>query len=212
MMVQALIALLLLTNLYMLGSSRLGALIQAVAGQAFLLSMLTVLIRVEQFVWYEWLLVFLTIAIKCLLLPALMRRALRETNARREIEPLVGYSFSLFLGLMLLGASLWTAWRLPLPNGETHPLVVACALFTFSVGLCLVVSRTKAITQTIGYLVMENGIYMFGHAVAVHSPLIVELGVLLDVFVGVFVMGIMILNINRAFDRINTYELATLKD
>jgi hydrogenase-4 component E len=64
----------------------------------------------------------------------------------------------------------------------------------------------------LGYLVMENGIYLFGVSLVPEQPMTVELGVLLDVFVGVFIMGIMIFHINREFDHIDVGRLSTLKD
>jgi hydrogenase-4 component E len=89
---------------------------------------------------------------------------------------------------------------------------VPVALFTSLAGLFLIVSRKKALTQVLGYLVLENGIYAFGVGVVQGTPMLVELGVLLDVFVAVFVMGITIFHINRQFDHIDTDQLATLKD
>ena len=64
----------------------------------------------------------------------------------------------------------------------------------------------------LGFLVMENGIYAFGVGLVLESPLLVELGVLLDVFVAVLVMGIIIFHISREFDHIDTHELSTLRD
>lgn len=206
------VALLLLINLHLLGSSRLGSLIRAAAGQAFLLLVLAAVAQEGHFSWHGWLVIGSTIAVKCLVLPALMRRALIRTGIRREVEPLVGYPFSLFCGVVLLVLCLWLARHLPLPAGSGAPLVVAISFFTIAVGLFLIVSRTKAITQAIGYLVMENGISAFGLAVAAGSPFIVEIGVLLDVFVGVFVMGVIILHIKREFDHIDTDQLSILKD
>ena len=86
------------------------------------------------------------------------------------------------------------------------------ALFTIATGLAIIVSRRKAVTQVVGYLAMENGIYVFGAAFAIREPLLVEMGVLLDVFVAVFVMGIMIHHIGREFDHIDTDRLSVLKD
>jgi hydrogenase-4 component E len=68
------------------------------------------------------------------------------------------------------------------------------------------------VTQALGYLVMENGIYVAGMVLVPDSPLLVELGVLLDVVVGVFLMGIVIFHIHREFDHIDTDQLATLRD
>jgi hydrogenase-4 component E len=107
---------------------------------------------------------------------------------------------------------MWLGGRLPLPVPAKSPLVVPLALFTTMVGLFAVVSRRKALTQVLGYLVMENGIYAFGLAFAHNEPLLIELGTLLDVFTAVFVMGITIFHINREFDHIDTDQLNTLRD
>ena len=89
--------------------------------------------------------------------------------------------------------------------------VIVASVF---VGLCflLLATRRKAITQVVGYLMLENGIYTFGLTLAERVPLLVELGVLLDVFVGVFVMGIVVFHINREFDSISSAHLTELKD
>ena len=108
--------------------------------------------------------------------------------------------------------SLWLSERLPLPQVPISSLIVPVALCTSLIGLFVIISRKKAITQVLGYLVLENGIYAFGVGVVPHSPLLVELGVLLDVFVAVFVMGITIFHINRQFDHIDTDRLVLLKD
>lgn len=212
MTIQLSVALLVLINLFMLGSARIVGLIRAVAGQAFLLCLLAVLVQKEKFEWYDWILIAITILIKSAVLPTLLRRALRDTVARRDIEPIIGYSYSLLLGLVLLSISLWIAWRIPLPGAGNSPLVIAVTFFTISTGLLLVVSRNKALTQVIGYLTMENGIYGLGLAAATTSPLIVEMGILLDVLVGIFIMGIVILHISREFDHIDTRKLVVLRD
>jgi hydrogenase-4 component E len=73
-------------------------------------------------------------------------------------------------------------------------------------------SRSKAITQVLGYLTLENGVYAFGATVAFGMPILVELGILLDVFVGVFVMGIAIFHISRQFDHIDTDQFVSRSD
>ena len=77
--------------------------------------------------------------------------------------------------------------------------MLEAAIFLISIGLFLIVSRRNALMQVIGYLVIENGIFVFGVITVVDTPLLVELGMLLDAFVAVFVMGIAIFHINREF-------------
>jgi hydrogenase-4 component E len=204
--------LLILTNLHMLGSSRITACIRTVACQALLLAAISLLAQQGDIGLRLLLLAAVSTTIKAGILPALLRRAVREVGVRTEVEPIVGFTTSLLLGLGLLGASLHIAGRLPLPGDRGISFLVAVALFTIMVGLLLIVSRRKAVMQTLGYLAMENGIYAFGLAFAIEEPLLVEMGVLLDVFVAVFVMGIAIHHISREFDHIDTDRLSALKD
>ena len=206
------LVLLILTNLHLLGSSRISACIRTVAVQAVLLGMISLLAQRGDVGLRLLLLAAVSTVIKAGILPWLLRRAVREAGVQTEVEPIVGFTTSLLLGLGLLGAALHVAGRLPLPGNDGTTFLVAVALFTIMVGLLLIVSRRKAVMQTLGYLAMENGIYAFGLAFAVEEPLLVEMGVLLDVFVAVFVMGIAIHHISREFDHIDTDRLSALKD
>ena len=206
------LVLLILTNLHMLGSSRISACIRSVATQAVLLAAISLLAQHGNIGLRLLLLATVSTTIKAGILPWLLRRAVREVGVQTEVEPIVGFTTSLLLGLGLLGAALHVAGRLPLPGDKGTTFLVAVALFTIMVGLLLIVSRRKAVMQTLGYLAMENGIYAFGLAFAIEEPLLVEMGVLLDVFVAVFVMGIAIHHISREFDHIDTDRLSALKD
>jgi len=89
--------------------------------------------------------------------------------------------------------------------------VVPVALFMIFVGLFVIISRRKAISQILGYIILENGTYAFGMAVLRETPMLVELGILLDAFVAVFVMGVAIYHINREFEHMDADLLDTLK-
>jgi hydrogenase-4 component E len=206
------LVLLVLTNLHLLGSSRISACIRGVAVQAVLLGLISLLAQQGDVRLRLLVLAAVSMIIKAGILPWLLRRAVREVGVRTEVEPIVGFTTSLLLGLGLLGVALHVAGQLPLPGSDGSNFLVAVALFTIMVGMLLIVSRRKAVMQTLGYLAMENGIYAFGLAFAVEEPLLVEMGVLLDVFVAVFVMGIAIHHISREFDHIDTDRLSALKD
>ncbi len=206
------LVLLVLTNLVLLGTSRIGACIRIVALQGVVLGLLTLSARADGISLHAQILAAGTLGLKGLLLPWLLARAQRGADIRREVEPFVGYTLSILAGTVAMALSLWLGARLPLPDPVISPLVVPVALFTTLVGLFLIVSRKKALTQVLGYVVLENGIYAFGVALVKETPLLVELGVLLDVFVAVFVMGIAIFHISREFDHIDTDRLSALKD
>ncbi|NUQ62894.1 MAG: hydrogenase [Pirellulales bacterium] len=208
----AVLVLLMLTSLWLLGSSRLQACIRAVALQGALLGLIPLLSKWPDISLRLGAVAVVSMVIKAVVLPALLRRAVREVNVRNEVEPLVGFTTSLLLGIALWGIATHIAGRLPVDVPGLSPLLVPVAIFTVLCGFLLIVSRNTAVMQVIGYLGLENGIYVFGWAFAIEEPLLVEMGVLLDVFVAVFVMGITIHHLSREFDSIETDELASLKD
>lgn len=196
---------LLLSNLMLVGTSRIRACIRTVALQGVLLGLLPMALGHEM-------LGVASMAIKGAAFPWLMFRAMREANVRRELVPYVGYSTSLLAGVAALGVSTWLAGRLPRPAEVVSPLLLPVALQTMLTGLFLIVSRRQALTQVIGYVALENGVFAFGFGLVREAPVVVELGILLDVFVAVFVMGIAIFHISREFDQIDTGQLTALKD
>ena len=205
------IVLLILLNFRLLGTSRLGACVQTVALQALVIGLLPLLGPNLPTPWIMAMMAAATL-VKSVVLPGLVRRALRETGVVRELEPLMGYTLSILTGTGLLVLSHLAGRKLQLPTGGVDQLLVPVTLFTMLCGLFLIIARRKAITQVLGFLVLENGIYLFGIAFAVHEPWLVQTGVLLDVLAAVFVMGITIHQINREFDHIDTDRFSTFKD
>jgi hydrogenase-4 component E len=195
-----------------LGSSRLNVCVRTVAWQAVLLGLLPLVAQWDSLTGRVVLIAVVSTAIKAGVLPWLLRKAAREANVEREVEPILGFTTSLLVGVVLLAVALHVGTRLPLPHNQTSTFLIPVSLYTMMVGLLLIVSRVKAVTQVLGYLAMENGIYAFGMAFAIEEPLLVEMGILLDVFVGVLVMGIMIHHISREFDHIDTDRLSSLRD
>ena len=210
--IESILIFLVLTDLVLLGSSRLRNAIRIAAAQGLALGLLPLLAHGHGALWPALLLGAGSAGIKGLVFPALMNRALRETNASREIEPFVGYILSLLIGVGGLAVSFGFGARLPLPWAAPSSLLVPAGLFTMWTGLFLIMARRKAITQVLGYIVMENGIFTLGMVLVEAMPLLVELGVLLDIFVAVFVMGIIVFQINREFDHIDSDQLSALKE
>ncbi|HEU6449724.1 MAG TPA: hydrogenase [Verrucomicrobiae bacterium] len=206
------LVLLVLTNLKLLGSSRVGSSIRVVAAQGIALGLLPVLGHAHELSIRFGLLAAGTIAIKGIVFPWFLFRAVREAEVTREIEPYVGYVASLISGVAILAVSFWMCMRLPMPASLASSWLAPIAIFSIFAGLFLIISRKRALSQVLGFLVLENGVYTFGVGLAPQSSLLVEAGVLLDVFVAVFVMGITMFHINREFDHINTEQMSQLKD
>ena len=198
-------------NLLSLGTSRLPALIRAMSAQGVILGVMPVLMG-HELDWRVVLVALATIAGKGLLIPSLLRRAMRTAQIDRELDPLIGFVPSLLLGSAGAIAALALAPLLPLLPEHADTLLVPGALATVLTGFILLIGRTKAISQVCGYLILENGIYLFGLLLIKTMPLLVEAGVLLDLTVGVFIIGIIVDRIQRAFDSLDTRKLTTLRE
>jgi len=199
-----------LSNFAVLGTTRLSTCIRAVAVQGFLLGILPLLLASHLSLHVIFLSVG-TVTVKAVVLPWFLMWAIREAAVRREVEPFIGFISSLLLGAVALGLAFAIAARLPLPR-EQQELLVPVSLTTVMIGLLVLTTRRKALTQVVGYLMLENGIYLFGLTQAESVPFLLEVGVLLDVFVGVFIMGIVVFHINREFDSLDSARLTELQD
>jgi hydrogenase-4 component E len=198
-------------NLLALGSGRLPSLIRAMSLQGVVLGILPLLIE-NELDWRIALLAIATIVGKGVIIPGLLRRAMRTANIQREIEPFIGFVPSLLLGAGAAIAAVALAKTLPLLPEHTGSLLVPGSIASILTGFILLIGRVKAISQVCGYLILENGIYLFGLLLIHSMPLLVEAGLLLDLTVGVFVIGIIVDRIQRAFDSLDTRKLTALRE
>ncbi len=201
----------LLLNFTMLGTSRLSAAIKFAGMQGVLLG-IALYVSHEQANLRLTLVAIATVALKGVAIPAILLRAMRNVSIRREIEPFVGFTTSLVLGALATGLSLVFARSLPLMEQHAGILTVPASLATVLTGFLVLTTRRKAITQVVGYLTLENGIFIFGLTLAEAIPFLVEIGVLLDLFVAVFVMGIIMDHIQREFSSLSTEHLTSLRE
>ena len=206
-----LVILVLALNFVALGVSRIRSVISAVAAQGILLGILPFLVE-EEIGLRGVALAVATIAIKGFIIPAFLVHAMREANIQHEVAPFINSMSSLLLGAGGTGLAMVFAYTLPLEPKHAGSLLVPASLSTVWVGFLLLTTRKKAISQVLGYLVLENGIFLFGLLLLEAMPFLVEIGVLLDLFTGVFVMGIIIHHISREFASMSTEHLTELKD
>jgi hydrogenase-4 component E len=210
-MTNLLIGLAMGLNLLALGSSRLPTIIRAMSVQGMALGVMPLLIE-HDFNWHVALIVAGTVIGKGFVIPGMLRRAMRTANIDREVEPFIGFVPSLLLGAGGTIAAVALSRTLPLLPEHAGSLFVPGALASVLTGFVLLIGRTKAISQVCGYLILENGIYLFGLLLIHAMPLLVEAGILLDLTVAVFVIGIIVDRIQRAFDSLDTRKLTVLRE
>jgi hydrogenase-4 component E len=210
-MAASIVVIVLVLNFFVLGTSRLRAVINASAAQGLALGALALLVhpRIDE----ETVLVAVgAAAIKGFVIPWLLLRAMRDASIRREVEPLIGFGPSLVMCAVGTAAALLFSSTLPLAPQHQGSLLVPASLATVLTGFLVLTTRKKAINQVVGYLLLENGIYIMGLTLLEAMPFLVEIGVLLDLFVAIFVMGIIINQISREFGSLDTAHLSALKE
>lgn len=213
-----LLALTLLSVLLSLGSNRLVSLVKIMTFQGIIVSLIPLTLLIQEHhgeIGAGNLLIFQAmVIIKGALIPWFLFMALKKVKMRREIEPIIGYHASTFAGLFFILISALIAHRFHINLHDKEVLLLITAMSTLAAGLFLIMSRKKALTQVIGYLMMENGIYLMGSALAkqTHTQYVVEFGVLLDILVAIMIMGVVLHNINSTYDSVDTDDLDSLHD
>jgi hydrogenase-4 component E len=206
-----LLVVILALNLFALGNRSILNVIRIIAFQGILLGVLPLIMH-EQLTFSQVFASLAAISLKGVIIPAIMTRALRDAKIKREVEPLVGFLPSIILGALVTGMT-FLLFNQILSESDGHErMIIPASVTTVLVGFILLVTRYKAITQVMGYLVLENGIYIFSLLLVVAIPLVVEMGMLLDLFVSVFIISIITNHINQAFSSLDTRRLTTLKE
>lgn len=205
-----LLVIVMLLNFVGLGATRVHVAIRTVAAQGVILGVLPLLAHSVS----PRLAIMTAVIIlaKGLVIPWLILRAMRSVDIRSDVEPFVSPGMTLFLGAVTTALAFVFADRLPLAPQHEELLFVPASIATITAGFLILTTRKKAITQVIGYLILENGIFIFGLLLTEAMPFMVEAGVLLDLIVGIFVMGIIINQISREFSSIDTSRLTALRE
>ncbi len=208
--VDPLLIVVLLLNFFTLGASRMRSIINGSAAQGVVLGAVALLAHGE-FGLQAVLIAVVTVILKGIGIPWMLVRAMRDVGIRREVEPLIGLIPSLLVGALGTGLAILFAHALPLAKQPIGSLLVPTSLSTVFTGFILLTSRRKAISQVVGYLILENGVFIMGLTLVSAMPFLVEMGVLLDLLVGIFVMGIIVNHIQREFSSLDTTRLSQLK-
>ncbi|HXQ65367.1 MAG TPA: NADH-quinone oxidoreductase subunit K [Alphaproteobacteria bacterium] len=201
----------LLTCFALLSTSRIGACIRWLSFQGILFGMVPLIIPDDGLTTRTLLMAGGSLVLKGIAFPWILLKLRARANYNREVQPFVSFVMSILCGILILSLSVWLTLQMKPALIHAPFVLLNSSIFLIFVGLFLMISRRNALMQVIGYLVLENGIFVFGVITVVGTPLLVELGVLLDAFVGVFVMGIAIYHITREFGSMDVDRLTELR-
>ena len=210
--VNLLAALLLLISFAMLSQRRIVGLITLFAWQGAALAASTALVAWSTGQHHLYYSAALTLALKVIAMPWFFFRLVRKLDVDREVEAMINIPTTMLIGIALV----IFAFNLALPISQmagtvtrsTLGIAMACVLLAF----LMMITRRKAITQVIGFLSMENGLFFAATSASYGMPLVVEMGVALDVLVGVFVLGIFFFQIRETFDSLDLKHMEKLKE
>ncbi len=187
--------------LSVLATNRIVGMIKIFAVQSFILSFVPLFLHADAVSGRDITLSLVTMVLKAILVPAILFWQIRHISMRSEIKPLIGLGTSILFGAVLIAVAFWVSLSLRLPGKLLSSLVLPCSLATMLLGFMTMVTRTRAITQVLGYMVIENGIFLFALSLFDAMPVLIEMGILLDIFVAVLIMAIVLNHINEEFER-----------
>lgn len=209
--VDMVLSLVLLSVLFSFGSSRLPGLIKVLAFQGVVVSLVPLVIG-HNMTAGGIVFTLATLTIRGIVIPFCIYFAIKKVAIHREVEPIVGYHASLLVGLGLIVAAMVVSHRFNAPSIGASVLLLPTAITLLAAGMFLLMARRNAIAMVLGYIMMENGIYLVGTTFSVRALHIVEFGILLDVLAGVMIMAVILQNIKQTFDDVDTALLRTLKE
>ena len=209
--VDSLLSLVLLSVLFSFGSSRIPVLIKVLAFQGVVVSI------VPLFMGHDLsgggiLFTLVTMIIRGIIIPLCIYIVIKKVAIHREVEPIIGYHASLLAGLGLIVAATYVSHKFNITSISTSTLLLPASITLLVAGMFLLMARRNAIAMVLGYIMMENGIYLVGTTFSVRTLHIVEFGILLDILAGVMIMAVILQNIKRKFDDVDTALLRTLKE
>jgi len=203
-------ALVVLTSFSQLAQTRLTASIHSFAWQGAMVAMVTVLVATASGIPHLYLSALLTLSLKSLLIPWMLHRLVRRLNMEREVETISHPALMVLAGTGLVIFSYWVA--LPIERLELAATrnVVAVSLSVVLLGLWMMVARRRVVAQVLGFMSMENGLFLAAVASTRGMPLVVELGVAFDVLVAAVLFGVFFFHISESIDSLDVDRLNRL--
>ena len=205
-------AVLLLLSFAMLSQRRILSLINLYAAQGFVLFLSTALVAWLSGQHHLYGSAALTLALKVIALPWILHFLIRRLNVKWDVETLINIPTTMLVGIVLV----ILAFNLALPISQLAGTVThstfGIALASVLLSFLMMITRSKAVPQVIGFLSMENGLFFAATGAVYGMPMVIEFGVALDVLVGALILGIFVFQIRERFDSVDTRHLEKLKE
>jgi hydrogenase-4 component E len=211
-MENALIILFGLTMLYMAVTSRIMAHIRILVLQGVLL-FLVYFFGAEKTSMLNFLfLAFETLIVKSLVIPMFLNKVVKSTHEYRDADANIPHFYCLFISTIILFVGfLISDFNFPAIK-LINPIYFGVSISVIIISLLLITIKHKILTNVLSFITMENGIFLLSLSVVKEMPIIVNLGVLLDLFIAVFILGLLVNHINKEFDGLEVSHLTDLKD
>ncbi|MBI5539173.1 MAG: hypothetical protein HY951_03885 [Bacteroidia bacterium] len=209
-MIHVFLIIFLISLFYMAIANRMLTYIRVIALQGVLL-FFVVFLQLKEISTLNLVLILLeTIIFKSLAVPMFLRYILKRNKITREAEPFLPNFVSLIIITVIVVVTILLSHSIKDVNLDKIFFVVA--LSTLFTGLYFIASRRKIITHVMGYLVIENGVFVLSLAVGNEMPMLVNLGIMLDIFASVLILGIFLNKIGDVFKEVDVDQLTNLKD
>ena len=210
--VNLLAALLLLIAFAMLSQRRILTLIHLFAWQGAALSASTLIVAATTGQTHLYFSAALTVLLKVILIPWVLHRLIDRLNVKWDVETLINIPTTMLLGIGLAIFAFALAAPISQMANTLTRSTLGIALASVLLSFLMMIVRRKAVPQVIGFLAMENGLFFAATSATYGMPLVVELGVALDVLVGTFIFGIFFFHIREQFDSLEIHHMEKLKE
>jgi hydrogenase-4 component E len=210
--INLLAALLLLLAFAMLTQRRILSLINLFAAQGFVLGLSTLVVGYSTDQPHLYLSAFITLALKVLLLPWFLHWLIRKLNVQWDIEAVINIPVQMLVGIVLVIFAFNLAAPISQIAGTITKSTLGIATASILLSFLMMISRRKAVSQVIGFLAMENGLFFAATSTTYGMPMVVELGILFDVLVATLVFGVFFFHIRETFESLDIHHLEKLKE
>lgn len=205
-------ALLLLLSFAMLSQRRILSLVDLYAWQGATLCAATLVVAFTTGKHHLYGSALMTLALKVVLLPLVLHRLIRRLQVQWDTETLIAIPATMLVGLVLVVFSFGLAQPISELASTITRSTLGIAMAVVMLSFLMMITRRKAISQVIGFLAMENGLFFAATSATYGMPMVVELGVALDVLVGVLILGVFFFQIREQFDSLDLHHLERLKE